>query len=213
MTILLAILLAAPPPPTPTPTPVPEGKIVLLRQERKATASSPGSLGELARTIRLKLPAGQTTITNENLKALASQSELTMASSSPELASAASGGAESPAGKTRWQEIYQQARGYVAYLESRVTELQELVAGFERRFYAEDDPAYRDGVLKPAWDKALVELRETQAELQDAKGYPDRVIQEARKAGALPGWFRGLPQPQPVSEFEPPWAAAGEPSS
>ncbi len=212
MTILLTILLAATPPPPPTPTPVPEGKMVLLRQEKKASPS-PGSLADLARSIKLKLPAGQKVITNENIKELASQSELTMTTSAP-TGSAGPVDVEEPSGRARWQQLYQQARGHVLYLENRIEELQGLVAGFERRFYAEDDPAYRDGVLKPAWDKALVELREAQAQLQDAKDYPERVIQEARKAGALPGWFRGLPEPAPVEEFRPPWSDAGDqPSS
>jgi hypothetical protein len=29
------------------------------------------------------------------------------------------------------------------------------------------------------------------------KAKPDQIIEQARRAGALPGWFRGLPEPDP----------------
>ena len=60
----------------------------------------------------------------------------------------------------------------------------------ENDFYSWDDGQYRDNVIKPAWDRAkdeTVRARESLAAAQkDLEGLED----EARRAGAYPGWIR-----------------------
>jgi hypothetical protein len=72
----------------------------------------------------------------------------------------------------------------------RIKELEDDIALLRRRFYAQDDPYVRDGQIKPAWDRALDELRESRATVQAAKKELTDFLDEGRIAGALPGWLR-----------------------
>jgi hypothetical protein len=60
----------------------------------------------------------------------------------------------------------------------------------EADFYSWDDGAYRDGVIKPAWDKAREDLATARRELPLAERTLDDLPDRARRAGALPGWLR-----------------------
>ncbi|MCE7957802.1 MAG: hypothetical protein DYH06_07660, partial [Acidobacteria bacterium ACB2] len=60
----------------------------------------------------------------------------------------------------------------------------------ENDFYAWSDGNYRDQVIKPAWDKAREDLKKARAEVDAAKATEDGLAEEARKAGAPPGWVR-----------------------
>jgi len=60
----------------------------------------------------------------------------------------------------------------------------------ENDFYAWDDGQYRDNVIKPAWDKNKEETARAQDELTAAKKAVDEFEDDARKAGAYPGWIR-----------------------
>jgi hypothetical protein len=93
--------------------------------------------------------------------------------------------------RRRWRQAIDSIPGLVA----RVEELRQ-------RFYSTDDPAYRDGEIKPLWDKALADLEE--ARYLAARG-PEEVLaflEEGRRAGALPGWLRegSELEPEPVVE-------------
>jgi hypothetical protein len=72
----------------------------------------------------------------------------------------------------------------------RIKELEGDINLWRRRFYAEDDPYVRDGQIKPAWDRALDELRESRAAVVAAKKELADFQEEGRAAGALPGWMR-----------------------
>ena len=91
-----------------------------------------------------------------------------------------------------WQQRYRDAVSRVAALEAEIKRLEGEAARLERDFYAIDDPAQRDGVVKPAWDQALNDLRRAKADLAEARNKPEQVLEAARRDGALPGWFRGL---------------------
>ena len=60
----------------------------------------------------------------------------------------------------------------------------------ENDFYAWDDGQYRDNVIKPAWDKSKEETIRAQEGLSAAQKAVDELNDEARKAGAYPGWIR-----------------------
>jgi len=197
-----AVLLAATPPPTPTPTPTPAPSVkVLLRGEQRgeSPAGGGGSLADVAKRIKLKLPKDEPRrLTNASVEALSKGVELTTAKP-PDLSYAGPGDAGQGQGGDQafWQQRYQEARSMVTFWEGEVRRLESESARLETQFYSVDDPAYRDGVVKPAWDKALVDLRAARQSLETARSRPDQVLEEARRAGALPGWFRGLPDPTP----------------
>jgi hypothetical protein len=205
ITALLLMALAAPQgaaAPQPTPTPRPEGsQLARLAAERSKTTPSSSSLAEVASRVKLRLPEDGEgrRITNQNLKELAAGAELTQVHTSGSLGAV---GEAALGSREDWQRQYQLARGHVRFLEQEVDRLARAEEELKSRFYAHDDPAFRDGVVKPTWDRALLELRRRQEELSRARAYPDLVLRDARRAGALPGWFRGLPEPEPVESYE-----------
>jgi hypothetical protein len=207
MVLLLATAAAIQATPTPTPTPMPGFSLGVLRAEPNTPPPKGSSLGEVARSIKLRLPPGEKslTITNSNLPELSEGVVLTSGAGTS-LSPSGLGEGNEQSQRLGWQNRYQQARGYASFLQDRLANLQAEVGRLERQFYAEDDPAYRDGVIKPAWDKALADIKKTQEELEKARSLPDQVRNEAMQHGAAPGWFRGLPEPQP-SEAPPVGAA------
>jgi hypothetical protein len=79
----------------------------------------------------------------------------------------------------------------------RIEQLQKKVAELRQKFYATDDPYQRDSVIKPAWDLALGQLDTARQESTAAREKLEQLLEEGRRAGALPGWLReGI-------EFEP----------
>ena len=178
--------------PTPASTATPSLSILQGRPDAELMPWG-GSLAQIAKKIRLKLPANvPRVINNETVKELAKGVELTMSAPTP-------GGEQGPkraggeAGKkVIWQERYRSALGRVQRLESEIKDLESRANQLENEFYAHDDPVYRDSVIKPAWDKALSDLSAARGQLVDARQEPDRVLDAARRDGALPGWFRGV---------------------
>lgn len=198
----LVILFAAQATATPTPRPMATPAPISILQHSGSREDVPRgqSLADVAKGIKLKMTPGARLLDNEAVKALAQGVELTTAKPAPGSGGASAGrqgagrGAED--GKRQfWQEKFQRARTRVAFLESEIQRLDTLAKDLAQKFYSWDDPAYRDGVIKPAWDKALVDLRTAQTQLDEARGGPDQVIDDAQADGALPGWFRGLPEP------------------
>jgi hypothetical protein len=211
--VLIAAALAggaaqASPGPTPLPTPRPAAAVA------GTGASTPRgkTLSEVARGVKLQLPHGESrVITNESLKSLGAGVELTTGTAVPP-ASAAAGGDELDAAeaqnKAHWQERYFAARRELDELTAEEARLTAEVARLERDFYSRDDPYQRDTVIKPAWDEAVIKLREVQKRLPAARKAPDEIANEARRAGALPGWFREAPPP---AQDVPPGARPSEP--
>jgi len=60
----------------------------------------------------------------------------------------------------------------------------------ENDFYAWDDGQYRDNVIKPAWDRARDATVKAQQDLDTARKELEALEDDARKAGAYPGWIR-----------------------
>jgi outer membrane murein-binding lipoprotein Lpp len=160
------------------PKPAPAGESPLVAAAKKAKGG--------------KIQAG-VVVTNENLKQFkGSGGSVTYASPSDPNAPAYSP-AESHGGagtQEQWQQRMSSARGAVSNAESRIASLQAKVNKLESDFYAWDDPAYRDGVIKPAWDQVLADLQAAQQGLEAAKQRLADLEEEARKAGVPPGWLR-----------------------
>lgn len=92
-------------------------------------------------------------------------------------------------------EEYWRGRGYeirLAWKEAydRVEELEGDVFNLRMRFYAEDDPFYRDSQIKPAWDHAIEDLNQARDEVELRQRELEEFMEEGRVAGALPGWLR-----------------------
>ncbi len=204
MTLLLMVVAvagaasAAAPPATPTAAATAPITILLSRPEAEP-APRGQSLAEVAKHIKLKLPANQPRVlTNASVKQLAEGVELTTAAEPPR----GSGmglpvAAGEDAKKAKWQQRYRAATQRVRRLEADVKALEVQVNGLERDFYSRDDVVYRDSTIKPAWDKALNDLEKARADLEAARTQPDEILDAARRDGALPGWFRGLDEEGP----------------
>ena len=83
--------------------------------------------------------------------------------------------------------------GQIAYVGDDVTDIEVM----QQDFYSRDDPAYRDGVIKPQLDAALKKREQIEEQLREAEPKLDKIKEDARKDGGQPGWFRGLEPPPP----------------
>ncbi len=203
-----------------------------LRQElivvESGAGSPPPTPGELAASLRAQRaataddrPAPPTRITNDNLGEYARRGQLTTASPQPaattEEEAAAGAAADAELGEAYWRERVRGVRQGWHDVAAEVERLEKAAAELRWRFYATDDPGLRDGRIKPEWDRTLDRLERARQELAD---YPDTlaaVLDEGRRAGALPGWLReGLelepapaedaPAEDPAAPIEPPVA-------
>jgi hypothetical protein len=192
ITALLVLAAAAAPAPTPVATP----SIGILLARPGAEAPPRGdSLADVAKRIKLKLPANQPrVINNEAVKQLSEGVELTMTSAATGGAGGGFRGRDSgdERKKSIWQQRYRAAVERVRRLEADVKNLESRANRLEQEFYAHDDPVYRDSTIKPAWDKSLTDLAKAKTDLEEARKEPNEVLNAGRRDGALPGWFRGL---------------------
>jgi len=94
-----------------------------------------------------------------------------------------------------------------------ISKLEQDVADWRRRFYAESDPAARDVQIKPEWDRALDQLQHKKEEVEATQRELEAFQEDGRRAGALPGWLREgadlepappPPPANPTDAIEPP---------
>jgi hypothetical protein len=213
LTLLLASLpLAASPKPTPTPTPRPRklgggfGRAapgaVVTPAVTPAVTAVPGVGQSLAETVRAAGAARKRkesrppiSITNETLVTDPKKGRLTTASPRPEPPTPVAEEARPTPGPAEeaeayWRERMHSARARVEELRERVRQLEQESKKLENDFYSWDDGQYRDGVIKPAWDKKREELETGRRALDQAEKDLSELPEKARKAGALPGWLR-----------------------
>jgi hypothetical protein len=105
-----------------------------------------------------------------------------------------------------WRDKYEQQVNLVASIEDQIRMLDYEIPGLWRDFYSRDDPAYRDGVIKPKLDEALARSSRLEKQLTDEQKMLDQIKVDARKDGAAPGWFRGIskPTPRPIEDTSNP---------
>jgi hypothetical protein len=186
--------------PTPTPTPRPAGGT---------------SLTEVAKSKQLKgAEKGKPiVISNENLSDYSSQRELTTASKKSQPASRPIHGgtgagivtnpAVSAAGhdderKRYWQGRYKQQLDLIESAKNQIQKLDYEIPGLWRDFYAWDDPAYRDGVIKVNLDSALARRDALETQLRESEEELKQIKSSAREDGGEPGWFREIPIATPT---------------
>ena len=188
--------LAAGPRPTPTPTPQLTGGF------GKAPVSGRGRKEGDRKAVR---------ITNESLVTDPSKGRLTTSRNVPtptprakaETGKRAAGANASPAaageaeaagqpeeGEEYWRAEARRLRERVAAIKESIARLEAESRKLENDFYAWDDGAYRDRVIKPAWDKTREDLATARRDLPGAEKELEDLPDRARRAGALPGWLR-----------------------
>lgn len=89
-----------------------------------------------------------------------------------------------------WRALVNQSRARAVDAERRLKDLDLKAKQLENDFYAQSDGYRRDGVIKPAWDKARDDLAKARADLDAARKAVDDLEEEARRSGAPPGWLR-----------------------
>ncbi len=192
-------MVQARPRPTPHPSPTP------------TATPRPRTLADLARRMRLQDQGGHgqpVLITNENLASYAARGGITTVTSTPgpdefRLPAADGEPGLGPAGspedseRDMWRQRYSGQQQKVAAMESRRRELDSEIPALWNQFYAWDDPAYRDGVIKPKLDAAIRERDDLDKQIADERRKLPEILDQARRAGAEPGWFRDLRQAAP----------------
>lgn len=198
--------------PTPTPTPTAQsrkltggfgrGPDAVVRPAVPETTPAAGqSLADAVRaagaTKKRAAAKGKVVITNESLVTDPTKGRLT--TSSPRITpQPVSGGGEltpTPAlaeqeAEAYWRDRMHSARARVEELEESVRRFEQESKKLENDFYSWDDGNYRDGVIKPAWDRKREELETARRDLEQARKELADLPEKARKAGALPGWLR-----------------------
>ena len=185
------------------------------------------SLSEVAGSITLDPGAvggqGGIVISDQNLSELAGKGAITevtrrgpaqgqrnladVTGTGAEVEAQGPGFAEGQERKQYWQGLYRQQVDLVTSLSGQIDQLDREIPGLWRDYYAWDDPAYRDGVIKPKLDEAMARRQKLEADLQQAEARLDQIEQDARRDGAQPGWFRGIekpPTPVPTRGVMPP---------
>ena len=189
--------------PTPTPTPRPGGG---------------QSLTDLAKNKELKgtdQDKGKgIVISNENLSEYAAKGGLTTAKPATQDGRTVHSGPgvkvvdrdESATNERMlfWQGKYKAQLERIADIKRQIQILDYEIPGLWRDFYAWDDPAYRDAVIKPKLDLALKRRDTLETQLVEAEARLQQIKEDARKDGALPGWFRGIEEPPSDVTFPTP---------
>jgi hypothetical protein len=186
----------------PTPTP-------------HATPTGEQSLNEVAKGKKLNKDAagesgGSIVISNENLEDIASKGSLTEVHSTtrktaegPHAAGVVMVDPEAHQTEQRkyyWQQQYTQQMAKIASLKRQIQQLDRDIPGLWTDFYSRDDPAYRDGVVKPRLDSFLKQRDELESQLAREEPKLQQIKEDARRDGAEPGWFREMkfaPTPRP----------------
>ncbi len=204
-------LTAAPKATTPTPTPTPRPRLTggfgrvaatpVVSQTNGQAFSDVVRAASEAKTR--KEPKPSVAITNDSLVTDSKKGRLTTvaprsvpptpagkptAGATP--AAAAPPAVLSEGSEAEWRERARVARRQVEEGKARVYQLEGDAALLEKDFYRWDDGQYRDGVIKPAWEKKKQELEAARKELAAAEKELADLPELARKAGALPGWIR-----------------------
>jgi hypothetical protein len=215
-TLLVVILtfgwgaLAADPTPTPAPSPTPTPappqtladlasqtslqhggtaaqKGIVITNENLAGYASKGTLTEVKTSSNTgsKTPTSQAAPQRRPAHSSSAQSNVSTVDDSSEER-------EEEAKKAYWRTQYQQQTAVIDAIRKAIEKLDFEIPGLWNQFYSWDDPAYRDGVIKVNLDQAVAKREELAQQLPAEEERLTEILEEARRDGALPGWFRGL---------------------
>ena len=189
-----AVLAGAQPQPTATPEPhlsggfgknAPPGVTARKRTEKKVRITNESLVTD---PLKGKLTTSSRPVSTPPSPAAAARTPGGPTPAAP--ATTPTPGAVAQGGEDYWRKEARRVRERVAELRATIVRLEAETRKQEADFYSWDDGAYRDGVIKPAWDKAREDLATARRELPLAERELDDLPDRARRAGALPGWIR-----------------------
>ena len=174
--------------------------------QRADEASSPRKAGEDSSRKPDEAPDGaewapRPRVDNAMVKGAAAQGERSSPPPAADSAEPAHPASPPPVEMPKILDLQGHDEGYwkakAAATRDAVVHAQETLAAAEAEekreendFYAWDDGQYRDSVIKPAWDRSKEETARAQEALVTAQKSADELEDDARKAGAYPGWIR-----------------------
>lgn len=203
----------------PEPEPEPEDDtLVTIDTGAKDLTERPTSLAEAAQVERERRQVAEPTnivITDKNLAEYAT-GDLTTAdrpeAADGERAAMLQFEKETAEKEAYWREGAREIRQQWRNAYDKIPVLEEKVFELRQAFYREDNGFYRDGEIKPAWDRAIEQLEEARLEVEARQGELAQFLETGREAGALPGWLReGLDLEPIIEEAVEPTAEPSEP--
>jgi hypothetical protein len=187
--LALAAGVAAASEPSPTPTPAATRTPIVITDDNLADYAAQGHLTTADGNTAASKSAGRRPVHRTGGDA----------NTRVEDAAADAEGLAANEKRQYWRRRYQQQLELIASIEGQIAILDREIPGLWRDFYAWDDPAYRDGVIKVQLDAALARSERLKQQIVVEQEQLRRIRVEARKAGAEPGWFRGLDVPTPIA--------------
>jgi len=175
--------------PKSTPTPEPTSELAKLAERIRLNEDAVD--GESARIV----------ITDEDLLITPDGGAMSTGGRAPktlQVPSADAAAADASRGTTQshsdeqdvWKKRLSDLRELEARLVAEEKRLTDELPVLWDRFYREDDPAIREGVLRRKLDAALKRRDEVATRRSEIRGQEQLLFLEAGRAGALPGWFR-----------------------
>ena len=156
----------------PEPTPTPQHRtLAALAKDRPLNRS------------RASADGGSITITNDNLAQLSDGAVVTeLTSTAAELGRIEPPDGADAATRQRWRKAVLAQRGVISRLEVRRQGIETKIDRLER---GKLDARALDRIAK-----AESELQDIEREIRRARSVLSRLVRDARKEGAQPGWFR-----------------------
>jgi hypothetical protein len=191
------------------PQPKSDGSVVVIGRESGAddpAAANPLIAASVAeRRRRQTAPAAVAVINDKNLAEFAEGGKLTVVEAPPKGTDDSLDAAADLARAD--EELYWRTRVRSLRAEWRrnadlIGKLEEQAEDLRRQFYAEDDPYVRDRRIKPDWDRTLDRLEEARRAVERSREELAAVVEEGRRAGALPGWLRAGAELEPSPEID-----------
>ncbi len=196
-------MMSAAPKATPTPTPRRlAGGFGRGTADAVVTPAAGQSLADAVRAARQarkrKEAKSPLAITNDTLVTDPKKGRLTTSAPQPTSPAPTPGpegprptaGGDDSSAEGYWRERMHSARARVEELAEHIRRFEQESKKLESDFYSWDDGQYRDGVIKPAWDKKREELETARRDLEQAQRELSELPEKARRAGAQPGWLR-----------------------
>ena len=188
--LALGSALASPPEPTRTPAPKLTGGFGKVPVAPRAATKETGKSGPLRITNdSLVLDTSKGKVSTSQRPAATTPDPARTAAPSPATLPAVAA-ADAAQGEAYWRDEARRLRERVTELREAIIRLEADTKRLEADYYAWDDGAYRDRVIKPSWDKAREELATSRFALPVAEKELSELPDRARRAGALPGWLR-----------------------
>ena len=148
----------------------------------------PGTLGAYAKNVTLNSSAlsngdGRVVLTNDNVTALAPDGSITLGTVAPagRKKSKPSGGADS-AERSRWQAAHHKQRQVIVGLERRRSQLETEIDQIE------DLGLTAKTMVR--LERSEAKLEQLNREIAAERAELARIVRDARRRGAEPGWFR-----------------------